>query len=705
MSEERNRAAQAASLSRIGARLLNGARLIVKWLLPPSQDLGFTSEGTPSTVNVAWDNETYMGDMSEEQKSFFRMGVFAHELLHQLFTNFAYSARICDKLTQAEAGIFMNFANTLEDPAIEYFAPNVMGGKLLAALRYTIAVIYKKSPPIDSSSTAFGQMLNALINFGDCGIVKGNFTFPEAKEYFDKIAPLYNEGITCPDSRRRLDIAKECMEITRPLWEEYIKDQEIWDQMVKDLLEFLKKHGMPSVDEDDLEGDEDSAKAGARAITIESIKGDKSGKNGEASDDTDDSEEGADGDSSEGNAESDDTKAEKSGKGKGKKGEEEDEGDESEGSENGDSSDSSSDKDNEGDSSESESDNSDSDSDSETPGGDAPERTMGKDMTGQEILSADEILEEDLILDQDMLDSIMAEIKEEEQKIEKAEREESSKSADVPSFDIDSAYFKHASCINRRVKNASSSAKGEYNALVTSANWEIKTLTKALEKLFSADREETIRATSGSYNIKRGTIGCTARIMDKCKDPANRKVAAVCLCVDLSGSMCSADKIGQARKACIVFAESLRKLGIPYYIMGFRADGAAQAVHEHYVTWDGKGRETLVAMNAGGNNFDGYSIRYASNLLKSRPEANKLLFVISDGEPACSTYKTWEAGIADTYQAVKDARKICNVFGIALGSGCEPEVLQNFYGKDFVHCKDEKLLTVTLGKKLVKQFK
>ncbi len=688
MDEKRQQAAQAASLSRIGTRILNGIRLVVNWLLPPSRELGYTREGKPITVNVAWDYDTFMGDMSEDEKTFFRMGVFAHETLHQVFTNFAYSNRICDKLSQAEAAIFMRFANTLEDPAIEYFAPSVMGGKLLAALKYSIAVIYKKSPGIDESDSAFAQMLNALIHFGDCGIVKGKFTYPEAEEYFNMIAPLYNEGIVCADSRRRLDIAKECMEKTRPLWEEYVKDQEAWEQLLEELLEFLKKHGAPQIDVDDMIGDEDSPKTKARQSTID------------AKTDSSDVSEG------EGNtSKADKEKSDKAGKGSdGDKSS----SDGSDSSDDSDKSDSDGDEDTEPDSSDSSSSSRSDDSTSSKSAGKPPKHTTGGDKKSDvEPMSADEILEEDLLIDQDMLDSIKEDIAAEKKKIEKAEEEELSESRgdDLPSFEINSQYFKHASCLNRRVKNVSATMKSDYNALLTSFNWEVKVLTKALAKLFSADKEETVRATSGSYNIKRGAIGCTARIMDKSRDPANRKDACVCLCVDLSGSMCGEGKIDQARKASIVFAESLRKLGIPYYIMGFRADSGAQAVHEHYVTWDGKGRETLTTMRAGSNNFDGYSIRYAANLLKNRPESNKLLFIISDGEPACGTYGTWESGIADTYQAVRETKKVCKVFGIALGHSCEPDILQGFYGKDFIHCKDVDLLTNTLAKKLVKQFK
>ena len=699
--EKRKMAAQSASLSRIGTRILNGLRLVCKWILPPADDLGYTADGAPITVNVAWDNEYYMGDMNEDEKIFFRMGVFAHETLHQVFTNFRYSNKICNSLSQAEAAIFMKFANTLEDPAIEYFAPNVMGGKLLAALKYSIAIIYKKSPGIEGSRDAFTQMLNALIHFGDCGIVKGNFTFPEAEEYFKKVAPIYNEGITCADSKRRLNIAKQCMEITRPLWEEYIKDMEEWEKLVKELMDFLQKHGVPQVDESELEGD-DGAKSDARAEMVSKIKSgskSKSEKKSKGSKSTSDEEED---DSSSGSGENDDSDGEEEtddgkGSGDGKDEDDSSEGDESSSGEPNDSADE------DGSDADDSSDNSSSQSGSPS---EAQSKASGN--PPKEPLDADDILEEDLMIDDSMMDNIKKELEAEEAELTKAELKEEKSGAtkdDLPEFDIDSAYFKHASVLNKRVKNASGQMMSEYQSYVSKYNWEIKILTKALQKIFSSDKEETVRATSGSYNIKRGAIGCSARIMDKRRDPANRKDAAVCLAIDLSGSMMCGDRIGQARKAGIVLAETLRNLNIPYYIMGFRADRGAQAVHEHFVTWNGKGRETLISMQAGSNNFDGYSIRYASNLLKGRPESNKLLFIISDGEPACMTYHSREVGNADTLLAVKEARKTCKTFGIAIGNGCSPETLHGFYGKDFIHCEDEALLTNTLAKKLVKMFK
>lgn len=654
----KRKAAESASLSRIGSAILKGNKVSVKWIPEGSPELGYTS-GATRTVNVAWYNETFFKMLSETESSLLRMGVFAHELLHQCLTNFAYTNDVCKGMSQAQAAVFMKFANTLEDPAIEYFAPNIFGGRLLDALRFSIRHIYKLSPGIDKAPTPFSQLINALIHFGDMGIVKGNFTFPETYDYFVKIAPLYNEGITCPDSKRRIDIAKECMELTQPLWEEEVKDREAFEKLLDELLKMLEARGLHLFEDEEnsfSSDPEDSEEGERRSEILKKIskKTDNSSNSSKESKETTSSDK----EFAEEDTENDENKADAS-------------------------------------------------DNMEKPNPDAESITCGEDITTPEDV-ANEITEGEYVIDEKVLNSIEQSIKDEERKIENDSKVEKSDTKDdvLPDYTISSSAFKSAKCLNKRVESSSVRTSELYKQEINKYNWEIKNLKKTLNKIFQSDMEEANRSTSGSYNIKRGSIGTSARIFDKRRSPGNLKNAAIVLAVDLSGSM-SGSKVAQARKTCIVFAEALSSLKIPYYIMGFSADtDGADAVHTHFVDWRGlkRDRETLVAMQAYGNNFDGYSIRYAMELLKEKQASNKILFVISDGEPACHKYSI-SAGLADTTNAIKDARKVCTVFGIALGTGCNPNVLQNMYGKDFIYCQDEKLLSNTLCKKLEKVIK
>ena len=700
---EQRKAAEAASLSRMGTAILQGKKIGVRWLPEESDELGYTS-GAERIVNVAWDHRQIFEGLEEAERAAMRMGVFAHELLHQCLTNFRYTDIVCQTMSRAEASILMAFANTIEDPAIEFFAPQIFGGRLLEALRFSIRQIYLKSSGIERSRSAFGQLINALIMFGDMGIVKGTFTYPEAYEYFKKVAPIYNEAIICPDSKQRIDYAKECMEITKPLWEEDVKDREEFEKLLEELKKFLESEYTNLADEMEKRLKEGSGSTDAekkRKKILEKMDPSKA-KDGKADDSADEGGEGdespfASDSSEDGTSSTDDG----SSAGKGKSGEKDAEGEGESGSD-GDFGGSDAGED----APEGESGSSSSATGSPADGtpSDGPEKSgsIGGEITTPEQ-AANKKVEEEYEVSETAIEQIEESINAEMEKAAKDAKKDASEGADdLPNFDISSSAFKSASCINRKVKAPHERTSTLYNGMKTAYTGEIKTLTKALDKIFKSDREEEARTTSGSYNIKRGAIGTSARIFDKRRDPANLKDAAVCLCVDLSGSM-HGSKEAQARKTAIVFAEALTQLKIPYYIMGFTADRGADAEHLHFVDWNNRkvDRESLALMAAGGNNFDGYSIRYAAHLLANRQAANKLLIVISDGEPACCKYNR-KSGIADTIMAIKEARKVCTTFGIAIGTGCSPRVLQGMYGKDFIHCTDEKLLTKTLGKKLEK---
>lgn len=200
------------------------------------------TDGMSKTVFIAWEHEYYKG-FTHAETAYFRKGVFAHELLHQCFTNFKYDIKLMYSLKSGvERHVYRLFSNTLEDPAIEYFADSRLGEGLVDALRFTIREIYKKSPSIDEGETTpFTQLMNALIQFGDMGLVKGSFTYNEAKEYFKKIAPLYYKGIRTFNNKERLDIAVECMEASRPLWEKEFKSVKEFEQKLKELLKRLSK--------------------------------------------------------------------------------------------------------------------------------------------------------------------------------------------------------------------------------------------------------------------------------------------------------------------------------------------------------------------------------------------------------------------------------------------------------------------------------
>ena len=135
--------------------------------------------------------------------------------------------------------------------------------------------------------------------------------------------------------------------------------------------------------------------------------------------------------------------------------------------------------------------------------------------------------------------------------------------------------------------------------------------------------------------------------------------------------------------------------------MGFTADTQGfDVVHSHYVTWKNNYTERLKLLNisARANNCDGYSIRYAAKVLKKYNAKNRLLIVLSDGQPAAHGY-SGKDGVIDTKNAIREAKKNVSVLGVAIGNN-DTETIHCMYENDFLHVGNVQDLFFGLSKKI-----
>lgn len=226
------------------ARNVLGRRIPVKTVPETEDQLGYTN--AKPEIFIA-ESHPIMDGLSKTDKKMFRMGVLAHEMLHQIFSDFSLLEKEVAKYsTMVEKQLFSTFFNVVEDCNIEYYSSTVMGGVLLKALRFHIKHIYDKSSDIDTYDDTLTQVINALIQLGDMGIVKGKFKSSEAYEIFAKCAIVFNEGVNAREPQGRCDAAKKMMEITKPLWEKEKLSEEEYRKMLESLSKMAAEHSESS---------------------------------------------------------------------------------------------------------------------------------------------------------------------------------------------------------------------------------------------------------------------------------------------------------------------------------------------------------------------------------------------------------------------------------------------------------------------------
>ncbi len=553
-------------------------------------ELGYTSGD--GNIHVAFDHPI-MQELSNRERKAFRAGVFCHEMLHQIFTDFGYLENRLSDMKGQKREVMSLFNNLLEDPAIEHRAPEVVGGSILKSLNFTILTIYEASDEIKSTDSPFEQLCNALIQFGDMGLIKGRLN-EEAFRYFKEIAPDFNRMIKNSTSQDRTDIAEKWTELTRPLWEA----EENLSETIQSIQESLSAP----------------------------MCGDPT--NVPESENTDEQEESG-----------------STGSGNMKEG-----------------------------------------IDAEESSNDS-----GNDLNPEDLFvskeEADQKARETLDIDTKSLLEVEKLIEDSMDEMEK-ELVSNVTPAKIPEVNMP----EYSGRRNQVNQISSEGVRDAYMSLKNKLKKEIRILTKNLSVIFQNDIDTTIRATSGSFNLKRSLKQDTVKLFDKRKEKKNISDLAVTILVDQSGSM-AGEKIIRARDASIILAETFSNLSIPSQIIGFTADhDGYDAIHNHYVSFRNLAieRASLVNMKACYNNFDGFSIRYAGRLTQKCNAVHKILFVISDGIPLCQNYWERNSGIKDTTLAIREMQRLMHVIGIGIGD-VPDDVFNKMYEGHFVHTEPEKL--------------
>ena len=226
-------AAFARRLSGLGLGI-SGKYFTVK-AVPDGEDaIGYTMSG--SKIFISNDNEILDKLEKIEERLTFMRGVFLHELMHQIETDFVTWENVRKTVKDpVEQRIFHTIANVIEDPAIEWHARYYMRKEALKNLEFAMATTYKFGPDIDPKSTPFQQFMTALIQYGDGGLIKGTLC-DEANEALCKALPVVDKAIEEDNGAKRIYLSKEVFEIARPLWEPEAANIKAMNALLEKLL-------------------------------------------------------------------------------------------------------------------------------------------------------------------------------------------------------------------------------------------------------------------------------------------------------------------------------------------------------------------------------------------------------------------------------------------------------------------------------------
>lgn len=187
--------------------------------------------------------------------------------------------------------------------------------------------------------------------------------------------------------------------------------------------------------------------------------------------------------------------------------------------------------------------------------------------------------------------------------------------------------------------------------------------------------------------------------------PSEEQKLAVGLLIDESGSMSCADRITYARMTAIVLYDFCQSLQIPVTIYGHTTPdceaGVALYSYAEFDSLDTSDRYRLMDMSARNGNRDGAALRYVAEHLSKRPETQKLLIIISDGQPADYGYYGTEAE-ADLRGIKKEySKKGIILFAAAIGS--DKENIKRIYQDGFLDITKLEKLPKNMAL-LVKQY-
>lgn len=242
-----------------------------------------------------------------------------------------------------------------------------------------------------------------------------------------------------------------------------------------------------------------------------------------------------------------------------------------------------------------------------------------------------------------------------------------------------------------RVKKEPANNPSEYQRVVTEHRREIGAVRSSL--MFRNTHAKMVSYGHRSGDIDENSLFKVCmdddRVMTR-TDSINSKRIAICLLVDESGSMGCMEGgeyyYEQARNVAIVLAEGLKGMdGIDVCIYGHTAeDGFRGVTLREYYSPRQRNLASLMGIEARQENHDSWAILHTANIFNRDfgDHDRKIMFVISDGEPAGSGYGGSKARSHMLEVNRSCLKKGIEVYGVGIADAFPKETGEEMYGSD-----------------------
>lgn len=299
-----------------------------------------------------------------------------------------------------------------------------------------------------------------------------------------------------------------------------------------------------------------------------------------------------------------------------------------------------------------------------------------------------------------LLQRVTEDILQEEAEGMASEEQHSEALAKIHTGNAYSAHFGVQTNLTRA--KAISGDREKYEEIIHVHSSYIRKIQKEIERIL---QEEECAVQKRRYMGRRidakNSYRVDQRFFSRKRNPDKVIDMAISILVDNSGSM-EGERIEAAKSASILLTEVLERLEIPFSVASHCCENAMNYCIYRDFEDNRKAKYSINRMWPGGDNRDGMALEICGKFLTQRPEQDRLLIIISDGQPNSHGY-TGSLAKKDIKSIVRSLRRQ-NVTTLAFAIGDDKKQVKDIYGEAYIDISDYEKFPRTLSRMIEREI-